>query len=149
MRKLRTLGWSLLLAAALPASVEAVVHTVDGRFVCDGTAGDYFNAKYGELQAHPLVLEIRDGRLVSAECDHAGLRQDFWDYTHTDANSDRVGELAFGTNLGLREMIGILLQDEKVPASTSPSVTLTAARRTPTGSPARTSTSSPATAMCG
>jgi leucyl aminopeptidase (aminopeptidase T) len=26
-----------------------------------------------------------------------------------------VGELAFGTNLGLRDMIGILLQDEKVP----------------------------------
>ena len=43
------------------------------------------------------------------------LERDFWSYCHTDANSDRVGELAFGTNLGLREMIGILLQDEKVP----------------------------------
>ena len=26
-----------------------------------------------------------------------------------------MGELAFGTNLGLSEMIGILLQDEKLP----------------------------------
>jgi len=100
----------------LPAGeVFTTPGSVDGRFVCDGTAGDYFNAKYGELQAHPLVLEIKGGRLVSAESDHKGLQQDFWNYTHTDANSDRVGELAFGTNLGLREMIGTLLQDEKVP----------------------------------
>lgn len=100
----------------LPAGeVFTTPGSVDGRFVCDGTAGDYFNAKYGELQSHPLVLEIRGGRLVSAECDHKGLQEDFWRYTHTDAYSDRVGELAFGTNLGLREMIGILLQDEKVP----------------------------------
>ena len=100
----------------LPAGeVFTTPGSVDGRFVCDGTAGDYFNAKYGELQAHPLVLEIRGGRLVSAESAHKGLQQDFWTYTHTDANSDRVGELAFGTNLGVREMIGILLQDEKVP----------------------------------
>jgi leucyl aminopeptidase (aminopeptidase T) len=70
--------------------------------VCDGTAGDYFNAKYGSLDRTPLVLEIKGGRLVSAACDRAGLQRDFWDYCHTDANSDRVGELAFGTNLGLR-----------------------------------------------
>jgi aminopeptidase len=52
---------------------------------------------------------------VAAHCERGDLQKDFWDYCHTDANSDRVGELAFGTNLGLREMIGILLQDEKVP----------------------------------
>ena len=60
-------------------------------------------------------LGIRGGRLVSAESSHAELQRDFWSYCHSDAHSDRVGELAFGTNLGLREMIGILLQDEKVP----------------------------------
>lgn len=89
--------------------------SVDGVFVCDGTAGDYFNAKYGSLDETPLVLEIRQGRLVSAHSDRADLQEDFWAYCHTDPNSDRVGELAFGTNLGLREMIGVLLQDEKVP----------------------------------
>jgi aminopeptidase len=89
--------------------------TVDGTFVCDGTAGDYFNGKYGRLDRTPLLLEIREGRLVSARCDRADLESDFWRYCHTDENSDRVGELAFGTNLGLREMIGVLLQDEKVP----------------------------------
>ena len=100
----------------LPAGeVFTTPRSVDGTFVCDGTAGDYFNAKYGSLEGTPLVLEIRDGRLVSARCDHVELERDFWSYCHTDANSDRVGELAFGTNLGLHEMIGILLQDEKVP----------------------------------
>jgi aminopeptidase len=100
----------------LPAGeVFTTPASVDGTFVCDGTAGDYFNAKYGILEDTPLVLDIRGGRLVSARCDRRDLQDDFWEYCHTDANSDRVGELAFGTNLGLREMIGILLQDEKVP----------------------------------
>jgi aminopeptidase len=100
----------------LPAGeVFTTPGTVDGTFVCDGTAGDYFNAKYGSLHRSPLVLEIRNGRLVSARCERTDLERDFWNYCHTDENSDRVGELAFGTNLGLREMIGILLQDEKVP----------------------------------
>ncbi len=100
----------------LPAGeVFTTPGSVDGTFICDGTAGDYFNAKYGELKDNPLVLEIRGGRLVDAQCARKDLQKDFWDYCHTDANSERVGELAFGTNLGLREMIGILLQDEKVP----------------------------------
>jgi leucyl aminopeptidase (aminopeptidase T) len=103
--------WSNLPAGEVFTTPESV----DGVFVCDGTAGDYFNAKYGSLNATPLVLEIRGGRLVSAHSDRADLQDDFWAYCHTDANSDRVGELAFGTNLGLREMIGVLLQDEKVP----------------------------------
>ena len=100
----------------LPAGeVFTTPGSVEGTFVCDGTAGDYFNSKYGTLCDTPLVLEIRGGRLVDARCARADLQRDFWDYCHTDENSDRVGELAFGTNLGLREMIGVLLQDEKVP----------------------------------
>ncbi|HXW05614.1 MAG TPA: aminopeptidase [Vicinamibacterales bacterium] len=100
----------------LPAGeVFTTPGSVDGTFVCDGTAGDYFNAKYGTLERTPLVLEIQGGRLTSARCDRKDLERDFWSYCHTDENSERVGELAFGTNLGLREMIGVLLQDEKVP----------------------------------
>jgi aminopeptidase len=100
----------------LPAGeVFTTPATVDGTFVCDATAGDYFNGKYGDLQSTPLVLEIKAARLVGVECDRKELQQEFWDYCHTDENSDRVGELAFGTNLGLSEMIGILLQDEKFP----------------------------------
>ena len=100
----------------LPAGeVFTTPATVDGTFVCDATAGDYFNGKYGDLQATPLTMKIEGGRLAKVDCARKELEQEFWNYTHTDENSDRVGELAFGTNLGLTEMIGILLQDEKFP----------------------------------
>jgi aminopeptidase len=100
----------------LPAGeVFTTPATVDGTFVCDATAGDYFNGKYGDLQSTPMKLTIEGGRLVHVECARKDLEKEFWEYCHTDENSDRVGELAFGTNLGLSEMIGILLQDEKFP----------------------------------
>jgi leucyl aminopeptidase (aminopeptidase T) len=100
----------------LPAGeVFTTPATVDGTFVCDATAGDHFNGKYGDLQRTPLILEIEGARLTHVECERKDLEEEFWDYCHTDENSDRVGELAFGTNLGLSEMIGILLQDEKFP----------------------------------
>jgi len=100
----------------LPAGeVFTTPATVDGTFVCDATAGDYFNGKYGDLQATPLTMTIEAGRLMKVDCARKDLEEEFWSYTHTDENSDRVGELAFGTNLGLTEMIGILLQDEKFP----------------------------------
>jgi len=100
----------------LPAGeVFTTPATVDGTFVCDATAGDYFHGKYGDLQATPLVMEITGGRLRHVDCPRKDLEEEFWKYCHTDENSDRVGELAFGTNLGLSRMIGILLQDEKFP----------------------------------
>ena len=100
----------------LPAGeVFTTPATVDGTFVCDATAGDHFFGKYGDLQSTPLTLTIKAARLVDVACARKDLQQEFWEYCHTDENSDRVGELAFGTNLGLTEMIGVLLQDEKFP----------------------------------
>jgi aminopeptidase len=100
----------------LPAGeVFTTPATVDGTFVCDATAGDHFNGKYGDLRSTPMTLTIENARLVKVHCDRKDLENEFWEYCHTDENSDRVGELAFGTNLGLSEMIGILLQDEKFP----------------------------------
>ena len=100
----------------LPAGeVFTAPASVDGTFVCDGTAGDYFNGKYGDLSGNPMRLEISGGRLKTVECARKDLEREFWDYCHTDENSDRVGELAFGTNYALTEFIGILLQDEKFP----------------------------------
>jgi aminopeptidase len=100
----------------LPAGeVFTTPKSVDGVFVCNGTAGDYFGPKYGDLSRTPMTLEIARGRLVGVHCERAELEREFHAYCHTDEFSDRVGELAFGTNVALSEMIGILLQDEKVP----------------------------------
>jgi len=100
----------------LPAGeVFTTPATVDGTFVCDATAGDYFNGKYGDLQSTPMKLTIEGGRLVHVECARKDLEKEFWEYCHTDENSDRVGEFAIGTNIELKDVIGQILQDEKFP----------------------------------
>lgn len=88
---------------------------INGTFVVDGVVGDYLCAKYGDLGATPLTLLIEGNRLKQAHCDNKELEEEFWRYTHTDENSDRVGEFAIGTNLGVRDVIGNILQDEKIP----------------------------------
>ena len=88
---------------------------VNGTFVIDGVVGDYLCAKFGNLQSHPLTIQIEKNRLTEAHSDNRELEEDFWKYTHTDENSDRVGEFAIGTNIDLKEVIGEILQDEKYP----------------------------------
>jgi leucyl aminopeptidase (aminopeptidase T) len=88
---------------------------VNGTFVIDGVVGDWLCDRYGSLKATPLTIEIEQSRLVRATSPNAALRDDFWRYTHTDENSDRVGEFAIGTNIGLTNVIGHILQDEKFP----------------------------------
>jgi leucyl aminopeptidase (aminopeptidase T) len=88
---------------------------VNGTFVIDGVVGDYLCEKYGNLKDAPLTVTIAKNRLVSAESANQELRDDFWTYTHTDENSDRVGEFAIGTNIQLKQVIGEILQDEKFP----------------------------------
>jgi aminopeptidase len=88
---------------------------VNGVFVIDGVVGDYLCAKYGDLRATPLTIHVEKNRLVEASCANRELQEEFWRYTHTDENSDRVGEFAIGTNIGLHGVIGNILQDEKIP----------------------------------
>ena len=88
---------------------------VNGTFVIDGVVGDYLCEKYGNLRDAPLTIHMKGNRLTEAHSDNKQLRDDFWRYTHTDENSDRVGEFAIGTNIELKELIGHILQDEKFP----------------------------------
>jgi aminopeptidase len=88
---------------------------VNGTFVIDGVVGDYLCAKFGSLQASPLTVRMKNNRLTEAHSDNRELENDFWRYTHTDENSDRVGEFAIGTNVDLKDVIGQILQDEKYP----------------------------------
>jgi len=88
---------------------------VNGTFVIDGVVGDYLCEKFGDLKKNPLTIRMEKNRLVSAESANQQLRDDFWAYTHTDENSDRVGEFAIGTNIELKDIIGEILQDEKFP----------------------------------
>ena len=88
---------------------------VDGTFVIDGVVGDYLCEKYGDLGATPLTIRVEDSRLREAHCTNRTLQSEFWNYCHTDEFSDRVGEFAIGTNIGVHDVIGNILQDEKIP----------------------------------
>jgi aminopeptidase len=88
---------------------------VNGVFVVDGVVGDFLCARYGILRATPLTIHIEANRITKVSSINKDLERDFWAYTHTDENSDRVGEFAIGTNIGVDHVIGNILQDEKFP----------------------------------
>src|SRR5216684_5548142 len=88
---------------------------VNGTFVIDGVVGDYLCAKFGNLKENPLTVRVVGNRLTEAHSNNRELEADFWRYTHTDENSDLVGEFAIGTNIELKDVIGQILQDEKYP----------------------------------
>jgi leucyl aminopeptidase (aminopeptidase T) len=88
---------------------------VNGTFVIDGVVGDYLCAKFGDLRENPLTIQVKGNRLTEVESSNHELEDDFWRYTHTDENSDMVGEFAIGTNIELKDVIGQILQDEKYP----------------------------------
>ena len=88
---------------------------VNGVFVVDGVVGDFLCKRYGILRDTPLTISIEGNRIVRVSSKNKELERDFWNYTHTDENSDRVGEFAIGTNVGVERVIGNILQDEKFP----------------------------------
>lgn len=88
---------------------------VNGVFVVDGVVGDFLCKEYGLLTDYPLTIHIEENRITKVSSPNKKLERDFWAYTHTDENSDRVGEFAIGTNIGVTRVIGNILQDEKFP----------------------------------
>jgi len=89
-------------------------YKVNGVFVVDGVVGDYLCAKYGDLRETPLTIDIVDSRITHLDCENKALLDEFARYTATDENSDRVGEFAIGTNTTIKNIIGHILQDEKL-----------------------------------
>jgi leucyl aminopeptidase (aminopeptidase T) len=67
------------------------------------------------MREHPLTITIENSRIVDLKCEHKDALADFREYTSTDENSDRVGEYALGTNVAVKDVIGNMLQDEKIP----------------------------------
>ena len=88
---------------------------VNGKIIVDGILGDYMSEKFGPITKNPLYLEIKNGRVTSAKCDNRDIEKEYLTYIKQGENADRVGEFAIGTNIGLKELIGNLLQDEKFP----------------------------------
>lgn len=89
--------------------------TINGFVTVDGVLGDWIGPKYGFMDKQPLKLVIKNGRIVKTECKNNKLLLDFNKYIKQDKNANRIGEFAIGTNVGLKRLIGNLLQDEKFP----------------------------------
>lgn len=90
---------------------------IGGHVVIDGCLGDSFG-KYGDIESTPVEMDIKRGRIVkgSVKCSNKELESELIKYiSETDENSNRIGEFAIGTNIGLDKIIGNLLQDEKFP----------------------------------
>lgn len=88
---------------------------INGVWVADGPIGDYFSQKYGDLKNTPVSVTIDNNYLKQVTCPDEQIAQEFWAYTQSTENANRVGEVAVGTNLGVKEFTGNLLQDEKIP----------------------------------
>ncbi len=93
-------------AFTCPENVEGVV-------VAD-LLGDYFSERYGLLD-EPVTFVIHEGRVSDVQCNNTTLQTELLAYLDSDPNGRRVGEFAIGTNIGLKRLIGNLLQDEKFP----------------------------------
>ncbi len=76
--------------------------------------GDHFTFKYGVFEK-PVRLRVRDSRVVAVEADPPELKREIEDYFAQDPMSNRAGEFAIGTNVGLTQIVGNFLQDEKFP----------------------------------
>jgi leucyl aminopeptidase (aminopeptidase T) len=87
--------------------------SVDGLIVAE-EMGDWFTEKYG-LLSPPVRLVVKGGRLVSVETPDDQLSADVREYMAQHPNSNRTGEFAIGTNVGLSRIVGNFLQDEKFP----------------------------------
>ncbi|MDI6737144.1 MAG: aminopeptidase [Nanoarchaeota archaeon] len=87
----------------------------EGKVIVDGTLGDFFCGKYGDMAQYPLSLEIKNGRVRPSGCGNKELLKEFEAYIAQDKNANRLAEFAIGTNVGLDHLVGNLLQDEKFP----------------------------------
>jgi aminopeptidase len=87
--------------------------SVDGLIAAE-EMGDWFTEKYG-LLSPPVRLVVKGGRLVSVETPDGQLSADIREYMAQHPNSNRTGEFAIGTNVGLSRIVGNFLQDEKFP----------------------------------
>ncbi|MFC1728374.1 aminopeptidase [Nanoarchaeota archaeon] len=87
----------------------------EGALIVDGSLGDWFGPKYGLMEKQRLEITVKNSRVIDVKCKNKKLLRDFKKYIKQDKNANRIGEFAIGTNIGLKKLIGILLQDEKFP----------------------------------
>jgi aminopeptidase len=100
----------------LAGEVYGVPKNCNGEIVVDGVLGGQF-IKYGLLESKPLILEIKNDKIISVKSENKELEKEFFEHIKRIENADRIGELGFGTNLALKKFCGVLGIDEKFPGN--------------------------------
>ncbi len=97
------------------AEVMTCPGSVDGTLVVDGLISGEFTKRYKKLKRKPLIVEIKKGKVFALESRDEELVDEFWEMIKTDKNSNRIGEIGFGTNIFLKKYYYNFLVDEKFP----------------------------------
>lgn len=88
--------------------------SLDGLLVGE-EMGDHFAPKY-RLFEQPVRLRVKAGYVAGVEMPgHPDLQAEIVEYFDQNPCSNRAGEFAIGTNVGLTRIVGNFLQDEKFP----------------------------------
>jgi leucyl aminopeptidase (aminopeptidase T) len=101
-RGLRREGAFLILP---PGEVSTFPANINGVLVADGAFNYAVSTSIdARLADHPVTIEIRYGRVVSYSCRDSSVRRLLGRFFDAK-NTDRVGELGFGTNIGIQRFV--------------------------------------------
>ena len=103
--------WGNLPAGAVYASPS----DASGVFVADASLGEFFGAREGLLRANPLRMVIDAGRVVDVEARSPQLKRDVEAMLAVSPNSNRVGLVSIGVNLGITSPVGDAMVDQNLP----------------------------------
>ncbi len=89
---------------------------VTGVYVADGSIGDAGGTLAGQLSGAPLRLEFSGGILRKIDGrDRATIRR-IEETVRRVAHLERAGLVSFGTNVGMRDLVGDIFTDQKLPS---------------------------------
>lgn len=103
--------WGNLPSGALyatPASAEGV-------FVASASIGEFFGQREGLLSEKPVRFEIEAGRVARVTAFSRELEKDIADTVAFGENSDRIGLVCIGVNVGMLEPTGEAIADQNLP----------------------------------
>jgi leucyl aminopeptidase (aminopeptidase T) len=102
---------------AFPAgAILGVAASLDGVFVADASVGEFFGGRQGLLLRTPVKLTLEAGRVVRAEAPLAKeLERDIQNTLTFAPNSNRVGLVSMGVNIGLLAASGVAAADLNMP----------------------------------
>jgi leucyl aminopeptidase (aminopeptidase T) len=97
-------------------ALYAAPSSVSGTFVANASVGEFFGERAGLLLRTPVRFTIADGRVTHVEAaDAPDLERDLRGTLMLAPNSDRVGLIAIGVNVGIEAPTGEATVDQNLP----------------------------------